>query len=130
MPDISLLKERLREDIFNTYESGIKLPEGIVAFYDQRKDCFVDGANLHRLQGATAQDAALLYADLSSDQQLHNRSYLTFCTIYSDLDGGWRNRASPSFNYAAQPAKTQGPEHASSIVRRVLASIMPPMLKG
>jgi hypothetical protein len=122
------LKQNLQNDIWNTYESGIQLEDGCVAFYDQINEHFVDGASLKPLDSDLADQASSAFAAMTPQQQLHNRSYLTFCAIYSDLENGTRGEISPAFNRAMQPARSNTVEHVSRVVERVLSSLFAPRI--
>jgi hypothetical protein len=126
MAEWSKLKATLQDDIFNAYEHGIQLPEGVVAFYDQQRECLVDGANLQPLTGEAKSMAVAAFANLTPEQQEKNKSYLTFCVLYSDLVRREESEATTAFNAATQSRPAAEAEPVGQIVRRIFSSLLAP----
>jgi hypothetical protein len=80
------LKDRLHEKIWSSYEAGVHLPDGRVAFYDQKHGVFVDGASLQPLLGDAEKAAADGFAKLSPEQQKANARYVDACAAYDNAE--------------------------------------------
>lgn len=126
MDKFATLKTTLRDDIFNAYEHGLKLPDGCTAFYDQQRECLVDGASLKPLEGETKLLAVEAFDALTPQQQENNKSYLTYCNLYSELVRNENNEASAAFNFATKSRPPAEAEPVGQIVRRIFSSLLAP----
>jgi len=126
MDELSNIKNSLQENIWNAYEFGIHLPDGCVAFYDEQNKCFVDGGSLKPLKGEVAALAADAFDALSPHQQENNRSYLTFCALYSNVVRREDDGVASAFNSATHHRRTGEAEPVAQIIRRVFSSLLAP----
>jgi hypothetical protein len=119
MDDLDKFKQSLQEQIWNAYDSGLQLPDGCVAFFDQQSGNFVDGATLQPLQGETAAMATEAFDALTPQEQTSNASYLAACALYRDAEQNEAGKTAADFNAATQNASPDEAEPVRDIIRRL-----------
>lgn len=128
MDELDPFKQSLQQNIFDAYESGLPLTDGCMAFYDEERKCFVDGASLKPLEGEAAVEAEEAFAALTPQERMANASYLAACALYRIAERAETSGTASTFNAATAGSKPMEAEPVGRIIQRLFRSPFAPKI--